>query len=57
MWPAHVSQYLFTTMKGRSGARDRIPVVRQAVVASSFGFRSQVQRYFLTDAHTHSGLK
>lgn len=34
----------------------RTPVVRQAVVASSFGFRFQGQGYFLTDARTHSGL-
>jgi Trypsin-like peptidase domain len=32
-----------------------IPVVRQAIVASSFGFRFQGQGYFLTDARTHSG--
>jgi len=33
----------------------RIPVVRQAVVASSFGLRFQGQGYFLTDARTHRG--
>jgi hypothetical protein len=34
----------------------RTPVVRQAVIASSFGFRFQGQGYFLTDARTHRGL-
>lgn len=33
----------------------RIPVVRQAVVASSYGMRFQGQGYFLTDARTHRG--
>ncbi len=33
----------------------RIPVVRQAVVASSFGLRFQGEGYFLTDARTHRG--
>lgn len=32
-----------------------LPVVRQAVVASSFGFRFKGQGYFLTDARTHRG--
>lgn len=32
-----------------------IPVVRQAVIASSFGLRFQGQGYFLTDARTHRG--
>jgi hypothetical protein len=32
-----------------------LPVVRQAVIASSFGLRFQGQGYFLTDARTHSG--
>jgi len=32
-----------------------MPVVRQAVIASSFGLRFQGQGYFLTDARTHSG--
>ena len=32
-----------------------LPVVRQAVVASSFGLRFQGQGYFLTDARTHHG--
>jgi len=33
----------------------RIPVARQAVVASSFGLRFQGEGYFLTDARTHRG--
>ena len=32
-----------------------MPVVRHAVVASSFGMRFQGQGYFLTDARTHRG--
>ena len=32
-----------------------LPVVRQAVIASSFGLRFQGKGYFLTDARTHSG--
>lgn len=32
-----------------------IPVVRHAIIASSFGFRFQGQGYFLTDARTHRG--
>ena len=32
-----------------------MPVVRHAVVASSFGLRFQGQGYFLTDARTHRG--
>lgn len=32
-----------------------MPVVRQAVIASSFGFRFQGMGYFLTDARTHRG--
>lgn len=32
-----------------------MPVVRQAVVASSYGLRFQGQGYFLTDARTHCG--
>lgn len=31
------------------------PVVRQAIVASSFGLRFQGEGYFLTDARTHRG--
>ena len=32
-----------------------MPVVRQAVIASSFGFRFQGLGYFLTDGRTHRG--
>jgi S1-C subfamily serine protease len=32
-----------------------MPVVRQAVIASSFGLRFQGEGYFLTDARTHRG--
>ena len=32
-----------------------MPVVRQAVIASSFGLRFQGQGYFLTDARSHRG--
>ena len=32
-----------------------LPVVRQAVIASSFGLRFQGMGYFLADARTHSG--
>lgn len=32
-----------------------MPIVRQAVLASSFGLRFQGQGYFLTDARTHRG--
>ncbi|HLD66866.1 MAG TPA: serine protease [Pseudomonas sp.] len=40
------------------GFHDRLhhmPVVRQAVIASSFGLRFQGEGYFLTDARTHRG--
>jgi hypothetical protein len=40
---------------GFSDSLHRLPVVRQAVVASSFGLRFQGQGYFLTDARTHRG--
>lgn len=33
-----------------------LPVVRQAVVASSYGLRFQGEGYFLTDARTHRGI-
>ena len=33
----------------------RMPVVRHAILASSFGLRFQGQGYFLTDARTHRG--
>ncbi|WP_225444624.1 hypothetical protein [Pseudomarimonas arenosa] len=32
-----------------------MPVVRQAVIASSFGLRFQGAGYFLTEARTHRG--
>ncbi|MCK7502387.1 MAG: hypothetical protein MZW92_80370 [Comamonadaceae bacterium] len=32
-----------------------MPVVRHAVIASSFGLRFQGEGYFLTDARTHRG--
>ena len=32
-----------------------MPIVRQAIVASSFGLRFQGEGYFLTDARTHRG--
>jgi hypothetical protein len=32
-----------------------LPVVRQAVIASSYGLRFQGNGYFLTDARTHRG--
>lgn len=32
-----------------------MPVVRQAIIASSFGLRFQGEGYFLTDARTHRG--
>ncbi|MBI4695658.1 MAG: trypsin-like peptidase domain-containing protein [Gammaproteobacteria bacterium] len=40
---------------GFSDTLHHLPVVRQAVVASSFGLRFQGQGYFLTDARTHRG--
>ena len=33
-----------------------MPVVRHAVIASSFGLRFQGEGYFLTDARTHRGI-
>jgi S1-C subfamily serine protease len=33
-----------------------MPVVRHALIASSFGLRFQGQGYFLTDARTHRGI-
>jgi hypothetical protein len=33
-----------------------MPVVRQAVIASSFGLRFQSKGYFLSDARTHRGI-
>lgn len=40
---------------GFHDALHHMPVVRHAVVASSFGLRFQGQGYFLTDARTHRG--
>jgi S1-C subfamily serine protease len=40
---------------GFHDALNRLPVARQAAVASSFGLRFQGQGYFLTDARTHRG--
>lgn len=36
--------------------RHHLPVVRHAVIASSFGVRFQGQGYFLTDARMHRGM-
>lgn len=33
-----------------------MPVVRRAIIASSFGLRFQGEGYFLTDARTHRGM-
>jgi hypothetical protein len=40
---------------GFHDALHHLPVVRQAVIASSFGIRFQGAGYFLTDARTHRG--
>lgn len=40
---------------GFHDALHHLPVVRQAVIASSFGVRFQGAGYFLTDARTHRG--
>lgn len=40
---------------GFHDALHHLPVVRHAVIASSFGLRFQGQGYFLTDARTHRG--
>ncbi len=40
---------------GFQDTRHHLPVVRQALIASSFGIRFQGQGYFLTDARTHRG--
>ena len=40
---------------GFHDALHHMPVVRHAVLASSFGLRFQGQGYFLTDARTHRG--
>lgn len=64
--PAHLQRSLQDVEVGTSllvvgfplGFHDwlhHLPVVRQAVIASSFGLRFQGQGYFLTDARTHRG--
>ncbi|PTT77925.1 trypsin [Pelomonas sp. HMWF004] len=64
--PAHLQRSLGEVEVGSSllvvgfplGFHDtlhHLPVVRQAVIASSFGLRFQGQGYFLTDARTHRG--
>ncbi|WP_372724429.1 serine protease [Immundisolibacter sp.] len=64
--PAHLQSSLRDVEVGTSvlvvgfplGFHDTVhhlPVVRQAVIASSFGLRFQGQGYFLTDARTHRG--
>lgn len=64
--PAHLQQPLREVRVGTpllvvgypQGFHDtlhHLPVVRQAVVASSFGLRFQGQGFFLTDARTHRG--
>ena len=40
---------------GFHDALHHMPVVRQAIIASSFGLRFQGMGYFLTDARTHRG--
>ncbi len=64
--PAHLQRSLDEVEVGSSllvvgfplGFHDTVhhlPVVRQAVIASSFGLRFQGQGFFLTDARTHRG--
>ncbi len=64
--PAHLQRSLQEVEVGSSllvvgfplgfhDALHHLPVVRQAVIASSFGLRFQGQGYFLTDARTHRG--
>jgi S1-C subfamily serine protease len=64
--PAHLQRSLVEVEVGASllivgfplGFQDELhhlPVVRQAVIASSFGLRFQGLGYFLTDARTHRG--
>jgi S1-C subfamily serine protease len=40
---------------GFHDALHHLPVVRQAIIASSFGLRFQGKGYFLTDARMHRG--
>jgi hypothetical protein len=64
--PAHMQRTLQEVEVGASllivgfplgfhDALHHLPVVRQAVIASSFGLRFQGLGYFLTDARTHRG--
>src|SRR5580658_2465453 len=64
--PAHLQRSLGEVEVGTSllitgfplgfhDALHHLPVVRQAVIASSFGLRFQGSGYFLTDARTHRG--
>ena len=64
--PAHLEDQLHEVEVGSSllvvgfplGFHDTVhhlPVVRHAIIASSFGVRFQGQGYFLTDARTHRG--
>src|SRR5580658_8546048 len=64
--PAHLQRSLEDVEVGTSlliagfplgfhDALHHLPVVRQAVIASSFGLRFQGMGYFLTDARTHRG--
>ena len=64
--PAHLQRSLQEVEVGTSllivgfplgfhDALHHLPVVRQAVIASSFGVRFQGLGYFLTDARTHRG--
>ena len=64
--PAHLQDWLHEVKVGTPllvvgfplGFHDtlhHLPVVRQAVISSSFGLRFQGQGYFLTDASTHRG--
>jgi S1-C subfamily serine protease len=64
--PAHLQRSLQEVEVGTSlliagfplGFHDvlhHLPVVRQAIIASSFGLRFQGSGYFLTDARTHRG--
>jgi hypothetical protein len=64
--PAHLLQHLDEIEVGTPvlivgfplgfhDALHRLPVARQAVIASAFGMRFQGHGYFLTDARTHRG--